>query len=85
MGRDFDGRSGHYFSPAGLGIIIALTVTADVSTLTVNVSFTFMKVGSFASVLSPVIVVNFASFIVSALKDLVNMFYNGHFGLHVRL
>lgn len=57
-------------------MMFAVTVTADVSTLTVNVSFTFLKIRSCARVLSPVYVVKLISFIVSLVKLVFNVRYN---------
>ncbi len=83
VGRSFSGRRGSGASGFNFGAVLVVTVTADVSTLTMNVNFTVLP--SFGDgVLCTVLFVNIMAFVLSTVKLGVNTVTNRGLGDHTR-
>lgn len=71
MERTFNRRR-RLSSSFSIGAVLPLTITADVSTLTMNISFTYVSI----SVMPTVTVVNAAAFVLSTINVGVNGIFN---------
>ncbi len=64
------------FSPAHLAAMLALSLTMDVSTLTMNVSFAYVNVGALRLLNFPLFTVKLTSFILTLVKYFVKDLMN---------
>ena len=73
------------FDPTNLKVVLTLAVATSIDALAIGISFAFVGMKSFASILSPIAIIGFTSFIISLLGSWVGVFFGKRFNLRMEL
>ena len=73
------------FDPTRLRVVLALAVATSIDALAVGISFAFVGMNSFMSILSPIAIIGFASFVLSLTGNLIGVFCGKRFNLRMEL
>lgn len=69
----------HHFNPVSLKVVFTLAIATSIDALAVGISFTCLGMKTIHSILSPVIVIGFVSFLLSLVGLLVGVFCGKRF------
>lgn len=73
------------FDPTKLKVVITLAIATSIDALAIGISFAFVGMNSFTSILSPIAIIGFASFVISLLGSLIGVFCGKRFNLRMEL
>lgn len=74
-----------YFDPTRLKVVLTLAVATSIDALAVGISFAFVGMNSFMSILSPIAIIGFTSFVLSMAGNLIGVFCGKRFNLRTEL
>ena len=69
------------FDPTRLKVVLTLAVATSIDALAVGISFAFVGMNSFMSILSPIAIIGFTSFVLSMAGNLIGVFCGKRFNL----
>lgn len=75
----------HSFDPTRLKVILTLAVATSIDALAVGISFAFMDMNSFTSILYPVTIIGLVSFLLSLAGSLMGVVFGKRFNLRMEL
>lgn len=73
------------FDPTRLKVIITLAVATSIDALAVGISFAFTGYNNFERLLSPLLIIGLASFLISLTGSLIGIFFGKRFNLRMEL
>ena len=73
------------FNPTLLKVVLALAVATSIDAMAVGISFAFIGMNSFISILFPIIIIGIVSFIMSIIGNLVGIYLGKRINLHMEL
>ena len=73
------------FDPTRLKVVLTLAVATSIDALAVGISFAFVGMNSFMSILSPIAIIGFTSFVLSMAGNLIGVFCGKRFNLRTEL
>ena len=73
------------FDPTRLKVIITLAVATSIDALAVGISFAFTGYNNFERLLSPLLIIGMASFLISLTGSLIGIFFGKRFNLRMEL
>lgn len=73
------------FNPTRLKVVLALAVATSIDALAIGISFAFVGMTSFRSILYPITVIGFVSFVLSLAGSLTGVFFGKRFNLRMEL
>lgn len=73
------------FDPTTLKVIVTLAIATSIDALAIGISFAFVGMNSFTSILSPIVIIGFTSFVISTLGSLIGVFCGKRFNLRMEL
>ena len=73
------------FDPTRLKVVLALAVATSIDALAIGISFAFVGMSSFRSILYPITVIGFVSFVLSLAGSLIGVFFGKRFNLRMEL
>ena len=73
------------FNPASLKVVITMAIATSIDALAIGISFAFVGINSFTSILSPIVIIGFTSFVISTLGSLIGVFCGKRFNLRMEL
>ncbi|MDE5678215.1 manganese efflux pump MntP family protein [Phocaeicola sp.] len=73
------------FDPTRLKVIITLAIATSIDALAIGISFAFVGMNSFISILSPITIIGFTSFIFSLAGSLIGVFCGKQFNLRMEV
>lgn len=73
------------FDPSDLKVILALSVATSIDALAVGISFAFLGMKTIDTILSPILIIGFVSFILSLAGLLFGIFFGCRHNLRVEL
>lgn len=83
--ESFSGSDRCCFDPTKLKVVLTLAVATSIDALAVGISFAFMGMDSFPSILSPMVIIGFASFVISLIGSVVGVLCGKRFDLRMEL
>lgn len=73
------------FDPTRLKVVLALSVATSIDALAVGISFACTNMDTFASILTPVIIIGLVSFVLSIIGSLLGVYFGKHANLRMEL
>lgn len=73
------------FDPTSLKVVLTLAVATSIDALAIGISFAFVGMNSFSSILSPIAIIGFASFVISLAGNLIGVFCGKRFNMRMGL
>lgn len=73
------------FDPTSLKVVLALAVATSIDALAIGISFAFVGMNSFSSILSSIAIIGLASFVLSLAGSLLGVFCGKRFNLRMEL
>ncbi len=73
------------FNPANLKVVFALAIATSIDALAVGISFAFLRMNTFASILPPSLIIGFVSFVLSLAGLLFGIFFGCRHNLKMEL
>ena len=73
------------FDPTKLKVVVTLAIATSIDALAIGISFAFVGINSFTSILSPIVIIGFTSFVISTLGSLIGVFCGKRFNLRMEL
>lgn len=73
------------FDPTRLKVILALAVATSIDALAVGISFAFVGMNTFLSILIPIAIIGIVSFFMSIIGNLIGTYVGKHINLHMEL
>ncbi|MEG1684440.1 MAG: manganese efflux pump MntP family protein [Bacteroides sp.] len=73
------------FDPSSLKVILALSIATSIDALAVGISFAFLGMNTVSSILSPILIIGFVSFMLSLCGLLFGIFCGNRRNLRVEL
>ena len=73
------------FDPTKLKVVVTLAIATSIDALAIGISFAFVGMNSFTSILSPIGIIGFTSFVISTLGSLIGVFCGKRFNLRMEL
>ena len=73
------------FDPTKLKVVVTLAIATSIDALAIGISFAFVGMNSFTSILSPIVIIGFTSFVISTLGSLIGVFCGKRFNLRMEL
>lgn len=83
--ESFSGEDKCCFDPTRLKVVLALSVATSIDALAIGISFAFVGMNSFSSILSPITIIGFASFVLSLAGSLIGVFFGKRFNMRMEL
>lgn len=84
--ESFSNEDKRCFDPTKLKVVVTLAIATSIDALAIGISFAFVGINSFTSILSPIIVIiGFTSFVISTLGSLIGVFCGKRFNLRMEL
>lgn len=72
--ENFSEEEKHSFDPTLLKVVLALAVATSIDAMAVGISFAFVGMTTFASILFPIIIIGIVSFIMSIIGNLAGVY-----------
>ena len=72
--ESFSNEDKRCFDPTKLKVVVTLAIATSIDALAIGISFAFVGINSFTSILSPIVIIGFTSFVISTLGSLVGDF-----------
>ena len=73
------------FNPCSICVILTMAVATSIDALAVGISFAFTGFNSIGQLLSPLIIIGIASFVLSIVGNLIGIFFGKRFNLRMEL
>ncbi len=70
-------------STTKLKVVVTLAIATSIDALAIGISFAFVGMNSFTSILSPIGIIGFTSFVISTLGSLIGVFCGKRFNLRM--
>lgn len=67
------------FDPTRLKVILTLAVATSIDALAVGISFAFIGMGTFCSIIYPITIIGIVSFVLSIIGHLMGVYFGKHF------
>ena len=83
--ENFSNEEKHSFDPTRLKVILALAVATSIDALAVGISFAFIGMTTFTSILFPILIIGVVSFIMSVIGNLAGVCLGKRINLHMEL
>ncbi len=83
--ESFSGEDKCCFDPTSLKVVLALAIATSIDALAIGISFAFVGMNSFSSILSPIGIIGVASFVLSLAGSLIGVFCGKRFNLRMEL
>jgi putative Mn2+ efflux pump MntP len=83
--ENFSEEEKHSFDPTLLKVVLALAVATSIDAMAVGISFAFVGMTTFASILFPIIIIGIVSFIMSIIGNLAGVYLGKRVNLHMEL
>ena len=83
--ENFSEEEKHSFDPTLLKVVLALAIATSIDALAVGISFAFVGMNTFASILFPIFIIVFISFIMSIIGYLAGVYLGKRINLHMEL
>lgn len=83
--ESFSNEEKHSFNPTLLKVVLALAVATSIDALAVGISFAFVGMTSFTSILFPILIIGVVSFAMSIIGNLVGVYLGKRINLHMEL
>ena len=80
-----DEEEEHHFNPTRLPVILTLAVATSIDALAVGISFAFTCMDTWRSILEPVLIIGFVSFIFSIIGCLIGVYFGKRVNLRAEL
>ena len=80
-----DEEEEHHFNPTRLPVILTLAVATSIDALAVGISFAFTGMDTWRSILDPVLIIGFVSFIFSIIGCLIGVYFGKRVNLRAEL
>ena len=80
-----DEEEEHHFNPTRLPVILTLAVATSIDALAVGISFAFTGMTTWRSILDPVLIIGFVSFIFSIIGCLIGVYFGKRVNLRAEL
>lgn len=81
--ENFSNEEKHSFDPTRLKVILALAVATSIDALAVGISFAFIGMTTFTSILFPILIIGVVSFIMSVIGNLAGVCLGKRINLHM--
>ena len=63
--ESFSNEDKRCFDPTKLKVVVTLAIATSIDALAIGISFAFVGINSFTSILSPIVIIGFTSFVIS--------------------
>lgn len=73
------------FDPTLLKVILMLAIATSIDALAVGISFAFVGMDTFISILFPIFIIGLVSFVMSIIGNLAGIYLGKHVNLHMEL
>ena len=73
------------FDPTKLKVVVTLAIATSIDALAIGISFAFVGMNSFTSILSPIGIIRLYLFVISTLGSLIGVFCGKRFNLRMEL
>lgn len=83
--ENFSKEEKESFDPTLLKVILMLAVATSIDAMAVGISFAFVGMNSFTSILFPIIIIGIVSFIMSVIGNLAGVYLGKRINLHMEL
>ena len=83
--ESFSNEDKRCFDPTKLKVVVTLAIATSIDALAIGISFAFVGMNSFTSILSPIVIIGFTSFVISTLGSLIGVFCGKRFNLRMEL
>ena len=83
--ESFSNEDKRCFDPTKLKVVVTLAIETSIDALAIGISFAFVGINSFTSILSPIVIIGFTSFVISTLGSLIGVFCGKRFNLRMEL
>ena len=83
--ESFSNEDKRCFDPTKLKVVVTLAIATSIDALAIGISFAFVGINSFTSILSPIVIIGFTSFVISTLGSLIGVFCGKRFNLRMEL
>ena len=83
--ESFKDEEDHHFNPTRLPVILTLAVATSIDALAVGISFAFTGMDTWRSILDPVLIIGFVSFIFSIIGCLIGVYFGKRVNLRAEL
>jgi putative Mn2+ efflux pump MntP len=83
--ESFKDEEDHHFDPTRLPVILTLAVATSIDALAVGISFAFTGMTTWRSILDPVLIIGFVSFVFSIIGCLIGVFFGKRINLRAEL
>ena len=80
-----DEEEEHHFNPTRLPVILTMAVATSIDALAVGISFAFTGMTTWRSILDPVLIIGFVSFVFSILGCLLGVYFGKRVNLRAEL
>ena len=80
-----DEEEEHHFNPTRLPVILTMAVATSIDALAVGISFAFTGMTTWRSILDPVLIIGFVSFIFSIIGCLIGVYFGKRVNLRAEL
>ena len=80
-----DEEEEHHFNPTRLPVILTMAVATSIDALAVGISFAFTGMDTWRSILDPVLIIGFVSFIFSIIGCLIGVYFGKRVNLRAEL
>ena len=83
--ENFSNSEKRCFDPTHLKVVLALAVATSIDALAVGISFAFVGMTTFISILSQILIIGLVSFIMSIIGNLAGVYLGKRINLHMEL
>ena len=83
--ESFSNEDKRCFDPTKLKVVVTLAIATSIDALAIGISFAFVGMNSFTSILSRIVIIGFTSFVISTLGSLIGVFCGKRFNLRMEL
>lgn len=83
--ENFSNEDKHSFDPTLLKVVLALAIATSIDALAVGISFAFVGMTTFSSILFPILIIGLVSFIMSVIGNLAGVYLGKRINLHMEL
>lgn len=83
--ESFSGDDKCCFDPTQLKVVLTLGIATSIDALAVGISFALVGMNTFTSILSPIVIIGFASFVISLAGSLFGVLCGKRFDLRMGL
>ena len=83
--ESFSNEEHHHFDPTKLLVILTLAIATSIDALAVGISFAFIGITTWSSILSPIVIIGIVSFLFSIIGCLIGVYCGKRFRLRPEL